>query len=322
MKVTPPRALIVGAAGQDGRLLAAALAADGAAVHGIVRGQPPLDDRAALARVVAAFAPTQVYYLAAHHHSAEDRAATNDLGPLVEASVATHVTGFANMLDAVERHAPAARVFYAASSHVFGVPPTSPQDERTPFAPRCVYGLTKVAGIELARVYRTTRGVAVSAGILYNHESPLRRPGFLSQKLVRGAVSVAAGEAREVVVGNLAATVDWSWAEDTVRAMRAILDAPEPGEFVVASGRAHTVADFARHAFAAVGLDWRDHVRQSGDVVAKPHVTLIGDPTRLRSVTGWRPTLDFEGMVTALVRAELARTGFEPQVARAAGERR
>lgn len=320
--MTAARALIVGAAGQDGRLLAASLAADGVAVRGITRGQPPLEDRAALAQLVAAFGPTQVYYLAAHHHSAEDRGATTDLGPLVEASVATHVTGFANVLDAVERHAPRARVFYAASSHVFGAPSVSPQDERTPFAPRCVYGLTKVAGIEIARLYRTTRGVAASAGILYNHESPLRRPGFLSQKLVRGAVAVAAGELEEVVVGNLAATVDWSWAEDTVRAMRSILAAPEAGEYVVATGRAHTVADFASHAFAAVGLDWRDHVRQSGDVVAKPHVTLLGDSTRLRTATGWRPSLDFQGMVTALVQAEVARTGLATQVARAAGEQR
>jgi len=281
--------VVVGAAGQDGRILReqlpGALALD--------RGDVDLLDRAAVrARFEGA---ATVYYLAAHHHSSED--APEDAPELLAKSLDVHVTGFVHVLDA----APRARVFYAASSHVFGRPLAPTQNEATPRNPINVYGMTKSLGIDVARFYRA-RGQHVSTGILYNHESPYRRGSFVSTRLVEGARAAARGERTPLPIGALTAVVDWGWAPDYTEAMQRIVAQPEPDDWVVATGEPHTVADFARAAFAAVGLDWTAHVAERPGLVRKPSVPLVGDATKLRTQTGWQPTVGFEAMVARLVR--------------------
>jgi GDPmannose 4,6-dehydratase len=140
------------------------------------------------------------------------------------------------------------------------------------------------------------RGLFVSCGILYNHESRYRPVGFLSQK-----IATAARNRGRIRIGRLDATVDWGWADDTVRAMRAILAADAPDDFVVATGVPHTVRDFVDVAFRAVGLDWRDYVEEDERVLHKEQATLIGNATKLRTVTGWKPSVSFEEMVARLV---------------------
>jgi GDPmannose 4,6-dehydratase len=298
------RVVVVGSEGQDGSILRDQLRGT-AAVIGIDRGTVRAEDATwtssvdildypSISALVRSFSPDELYYLAAHHHSAED--APEPMPALVRASLDVHVVGWTNVLEAIATLAPECRAFYASSSHVFGAPSSSVQDEETPLAPIGVYGLTKVAGMNVARIYRQ-RGVFAACGILFNHESARRPAGFLSQRITSAARSKS-----RVRLGQLDAIVDWSWADDTVRAMRAILSHDVPDDFVVATGISHTVRDFAHAAYAAVGLDSRSYVDQDESVLRKKNATLVGNSKKLRTATGWRPSVTFEEMVVKLVR--------------------
>ncbi len=319
------RALIVGSAGQDGRILSEQLREGGRDVIGLDRGVLTSTDaslalpasvdlgvRADVEALIAAAMPDEIYYLAAFHHSSEDAFET-DLADLFRQSVAVHVDGWVNVLEAARTRSPRTRLFYAASSHVFGSPAEPVQNEATPFAPEGAYGITKAAGVGIARFFRA-RGLHVSCGILYNHESPLRPARFVSQRIAIGAVTAAAaaraGKPYTLELGSLSATVDWSWAADTTDAMSRIVRAPAPDDYVVASGIPHTVGDFCDAAFRAVGLDYRSYVTERPGRVTKRLAPLVGDAQKLRSATGWAPTVSFEEMVRRLV--EAARPEIEP----------
>lgn len=309
------RALILGNAGQDGTYLSERLSADGVAVRGVDRDTvPPVDllDSAAVRALVADAQPDAVFFLPAYHHSSED--AHGALGAEVLQSQALHVTAWVHLLEALLAEAPGARAFYAASSHVFGEPPTPTQDEDTPFAPRTPYAITKAAGVQVGRLYRE-RGLHVSSGILFNHESPRRARRFVSQRIVHGAVAAAGAvaEGRDYVLelGNLSAVVDWGYAPDTVDAMVRIVGLEAPGDFVVATGVPHTPADLCRVAFDAVGLDWRRHVVERPGRVTRQVPPLVGNAKRLRLATGWAPSVTFEDMVRLMV-AEARRTENGP----------
>jgi GDPmannose 4,6-dehydratase len=291
------RAAVIGCAGQDGRILIDRLTRDGADVTGIDVGAVDLALPEAADAWVARVKPTELYYLAAHHHASEEL--RNDAVEL-RACLNVHVTSFVNVLDALRRHAPRCRTFYAGSSHMFGQPTTPAQSETTPFAPRSPYAITKVAGAHVAALYRET-GAHVSVGILYNHESPLRGPHFVSQRIVRGARHAAQDPAYKLALGNLSAVVDWGWAADFVDAMIRIVEQPDPDDYVVATGVPHTVQDFVSTAFECLGLNWRDHVVEDAKLVKSSQNALVGDATKLRDRTGWKPTITFEEMVKKLV---------------------
>lgn len=301
------RALVVGSAGQDGSYLVEQLAARGVEVRGVDRHTVPacdILDASAVKALVADLRPDAVFFLAAHHHSSEDVAGA--LGAEVLQAQAIHVTAWVHLLDALVAHAPAARAFYAASSHVFGEPPTPMQDESTPFAPRSPYAVTKAAGVEVGRLYRA-KGLHVSSGILFNHESPRRPSRFVSQRIAQGAVAaaraVAEGKPFTLELGNLSAVVDWGYAPDFTEAMARIVEHEQPDDYVVATGEPHTPADFCRVAFEAVGLDWRQHVVERPGRVTRQVPPLVGDAKRLRRATGWSPSVSFETMVRLLVAA-------------------
>ncbi|MEK7234267.1 MAG: GDP-mannose 4,6-dehydratase [Elusimicrobiota bacterium] len=308
------KALVIGCDGQDGHLLTKSLEKDGWGVVGVARkslrgtipSAPPVDicDAAAVAALVKECRPDEIYHLAAVHHSSEH--APCDPLELFRDSYAIHVLSLVHFLDAMRRHAPSARLFYAASSHIFGLPPMPIQDETTPINPRNVYGVTKASGLFACRLYRCEHSLFVSAGILYNHESPLRGPGFISRKIALGAAAAKRGSCEKLVLGNLSAEADWGYAPDYVEAMRAILEQPRPDDFVVATGERRTVRDFAAAAFSELGLDWRDHVVEDVGVLTKPHVPLVGDASKLRRTTGWRPRTDFPSMIRTLLQAETA----------------
>lgn len=308
-------AVVVGSEGQDGRLLFDSLKARGLRLAGLGRGRArgvkgalrPVDVLAPrqVEAFIGRFKPDEVYFLAAFHHSAED--APLDPIELFRRSSDIHLRALVHFLEAISRRRPSCRLFYASSSHVFGASSRKPLDESAPLRPADVYGLTKAAGMLACRYYRQQRGVFASTGIFFNHESALRRPGFVSRKIVQGAVAIKRGRARELVLGDLSARVDWGYAPDYVEAMQAILRHERPDDFVVASGRTHSVKDFAAAAFSELGLNWKDWVRTDPLLLTKKRVALLGDPGKLRRRTGWRPRTSFEGMVRALVRAELAR---------------
>jgi GDPmannose 4,6-dehydratase len=305
-------ALIIGSHGQDGSYLYESLTRQEYRVLGIdvttVRAsfpEPPLpvdiQDPTALAALIRGFVPDEVYYLAAFHHSSED-ALTDDAG-LFRTSFAVHVTALVHVLEALKHHAPQARLFYAASSHVFGAPAITPQDETTPIAPICVYGITKAAGLQVCRFYRRQHGLFTSVGILYNHESPRRSIKFVSQKIVSAAIAIKNGTQRNLMLGDLAAQIDWGYAPDYVEAMQRMLQLQTPDDFVVASGALHTVRDFVEGVFRELDLDWKQYVVEDAQVVRKQAKrNLQGQAAKLQAATGWHPTTSFAQMIKLMVR--------------------
>lgn len=305
------KVIVVGSRGQDGTLLCRQLADRQCDVTEVARNLAvpaigkPLDilDADAVAGLISASDPDEIYYLAAHHQSAEEKVAGE--AALFRESLNVNVTGLVNFLDAARLHAPRCRIFYAASSHVFGTPGISPQDESTPFNPENVYGIAKTAGIHACRYFRRQHGLFAATGILFNHESILRDAKFLSRKVAVAVARIRQGKADTLVLGNLDARVDWGYAPDYVDAMQRILAAASPGDFIVATGETHSVRELAEKAFAHVGLDYRQYVKSDSSLVDLSRPALAGNSTRLRNSTGWTPTKSFDDMIVELVEHEL-----------------
>ena len=311
-----PKALVIGCNGQDGTLLCALLHKKGATVFGLDRARgdgtqsfvrfSALDicDLARVNDLLAEARPDQVYYLAAYHHSAEQQ---KPPGEVVARSLQVNTLGLNNVLSAIaDSPSPRARVFYAASSRVFGEPAEDVQQESTQMAPVCAYGISKAAGVHLCRYYRRQHSVYVSTGILFNHESPLRPAHFVTKKIVRAAVRIRSGLEHELVLGNLDAQVDWGWAPDYVEAMHAILQLDCADDFVLATGVLHSVREILEIAFSAVGLNWREHVVERSGVIEGRRMVrpLCGSAAKLQAATGWQPRVSFEEMVRIMVTAE------------------
>src|SRR5215212_8761874 len=305
-------ALITGITGQDGFYLANLLRGEGDEVWGLtrrgtlppdlafVRSTPPGDvrDQASIERAIKVTAPNEIYHLAAQSSVAESWSDSTHTGEVTG-------LGTARLLDAVGQIAPKARIFLASSSEIFGLPDSAPQNESTPIRPVSPYGAAKAYSHHLASVYRR-HGLYVAAGILYNHESPRRPESFVTRKITKGAVSIARGNQSELRLGNLEARRDWGFAGDYVRAMHLMLQQPEPGDYVVATGQTHSVRDFCEAAFARVGLDYQAYV-VSDPAYWRPAepIPLVGDFSRAQNTIGWAPSVSFDGLVNLLVAADL-----------------
>jgi GDPmannose 4,6-dehydratase len=306
-------AIIVGAAGQDGQLLQASLKSKGYSVVGITRSQvlPPapaipqtfsIADYKQVCGLVESLQPAQIYYLAAHHHSSENRPVNNL--DLLRKSFEIHAFYLANFLHAIKDVSPKSKLFYASSSLIFGMPTVDVQDENTSFSPRTNYGLSKLAGMYLCRQY-VEAGIFAATGILYNHESHLRSDHFISKRILSAAMAACRGESATLRVGMLDACVDWGYAPDFVEAMQRILALGQPDEFVVATGVPHTVREFSALAFGSIGLDYGKFVREDASLLKDRPARLIGNSRKLTSLTGWRPSVSFEEMIHLLMtRAE------------------
>ncbi len=308
-----PRAIIIGATGQDGTLLYRLLEEKNYELVGIGRnrtfsntaawndcGQVDIGNFAKVRALVRSVQPDEVYHLAAIHHSSEDPVA--EQVSLLEQSYQVNVHSLMNFLEAIHQVSPASRLFYAASSHIFGTPETIPQDETTEINPVSIYGITKASGLYLCRAYRKIHNVFGSVGILYNHESRLRGEQFVSRKIVDGAVRCNHDPTHRVIVGDLSSIVDWGYAPDYVAAMHKILALDKPDDFIIATGEQHTVREFAEIAFATFGLDWRDFVEEHREIITRPGNPFIGNPEKLVQKTGWKRSVDFQDMVRALVK--------------------
>lgn len=304
-------ALITGALGQDGRYLTRLLLADGVRVVGGVRDParaalPDVEltawDMAStemMADTIARIRPREIYNLAAFSSGAgmwDDPVATGDVNGL----------SVARLLEAVRRTDPTIRVVQAGSSEMFGRAVVSPQDEETPFRPRSPYGAAKVFAHHTVEHYRERHGLFACSAILYNHESPLRRPEFVTRKITRAAARISLGLERGMMVGDLSARRDWGFAGDTARAMMLMTRVEAPDDYVIATGITHSVEDLCRIAFARVQLDWRSHVREdAGSARALEAVPLVGDARHARERLGWRPETDFTQLIHMMVDADL-----------------
>jgi GDPmannose 4,6-dehydratase len=190
---------------------------------------------------------------------------------------------------------------------MFGIPRETPQREDTPIAPITPYGAGKAFAHFLTGAFRRHYGLHASSAILFNHESVRRPDHFLSRKVSRGAAAISLGLGQELRLGDLSARRDWGFAGDYVRAMWLMLQADEPDDYVVATGEAHTVEEFAAAAFEHVGLDWREHVRYDEEFArgAGDSPLLVGDPTKIRERLGWEPEVRFDDLVKMLVDADV-----------------
>lgn len=310
-----PRAIIVGATGQDGTLLYQLLEEKKYQLFGIGRSRiitntdtwrdtdsVNIGDYQQVTAIVKKIQPDEIYHLAAIHHSSQDP--EPDPLSLFYQSYNVNVLSLFYFLEAIRLHSPKTRFFYAASSHLFGNPVTVPQNETTLINPLTIYGITKAFGLYLCRVYRSTHKVFASVGILYNHESWLRGEEFVSRKIVQGVIRCKADPNQRLILGDLWGEVDWGFAPDYVDAIQKILSLDEPDDYVIASGEKHSVEEFVRIAFEAVGLDWREFVEEQREIITRPSALLIGNPDKLIRKTGWRRSLDFSGMVQTLVKKE------------------
>ena len=311
-------ALITGITGQDGGYLAQLLHARGYRVIGVSRRttanardslpagvadielvSADLLDQASLCSIVDQVQPDEVYNLAA-----QTFVPASWKQPLLTAEVTA--LGLARLLEAVRLLCPAARVFQASSSEMFGLATNSPQDEETPFHPRSPYGTSKLYAHWLATNYRESYGLFVASGIMFNHESPRRGAEFVTRKITRAVARIAHGLESTLVLGNLEARRDWGYAPDFTVAMHAMLQTQEPHDLVIATGASHSVREFCETAFSIAGLDWRRHVTVDPALFRPAEVeSLVGDASKAAKLLGWRPTLTFEELVHEMVQADL-----------------
>ena len=308
------RALVTGAAGQDGTLLCALLAERGHEVVGLGRnassGSPAAHVRMLrcdvtqadlIDSVVSDFQPEMIFHLAAAHHSSEETGSV----ALDQAMVATNFHALEIIVAAIMKRQPSCRVFMAGSSQMYQ--PTGGRtvvDETTPMRPSSFYGFTKSWARQLIEHYRTQRGVHAGMGILFNHESPLRAPKFVTRKITMAAAWAALGEPPNLHLRDIASESDWSSALDVVEGMLLAASAPEPGDFVFASGVAHRVEDVLEAAFGAVDLNWREFT--TFDIPpGQRRGCLVGKATRARERLGWSPKIGFREMIAGMVRSDL-----------------
>ena len=316
------RALITGVNGQDGSYLAELLLASGYEVHGMVRRDAledpahrltnirafqrdihlhtgSLDNHQGIRGIVASVRPDECYHLASSSfvsYNFEDESSI----------VANNFNATHSLLSSIRESAPECRVYFAGSSEMFGSVKSSPQSEATPFNPRSVYGISKLAAFHLARNYREHHKMFVAAGILYNHESPRRGHQFVTRKISSAVAKIKLGLANRLELGNLEARRDWGYAPDYVKAMHAMLQRSEPVDRVVATGVTHSVKDFLRVAFAVVDLDFERYVSINPEYFRPSEaVPLCGNASLARRDLAWAPSRSFEDVVTEMVLTDM-----------------
>ena len=316
------RALITGITGQDGSYLTELLLSKGYEVHGIVRRmalEDPLhrlwrlrhvlekitlhaasmESYPSLFNVIEAIEPDECYHLAAQSfvsYSFEDEFST----------INTNINGTHYLLSSIKRKAPHCRFYFAASSETFGKVRETPQDENTPFHPRSPYGISKVAGFELTRNYREAYNLHASCGILFNHESPRRGHEFVTRKITSHAALIKLGKEKRIKLGNIKAKRDWGHARDYVQAMWLMLQQEKPDDYVIATGKCHTVEDFLERSFSLLGLDYQQFLDIDPTLYRPSEVmTLMGNYSKAQKVLGWQPTIPFEELIREMVEKDL-----------------
>jgi GDPmannose 4,6-dehydratase len=311
-------ALITGITGQDGSYLAELLLENGYRVVGMQRRtstetvgrvahlldqielvQGDLLDQLSLIDLMQRYQPDEVYNLAA-----QSFVPTSWQQPVLTGEFTA--IGVTRVLEAIRLCKPDARVYQASSSEMFGKVQAVPQNESTPFYPRSPYGISKLYGHWIAINYRESYDLFACSGILFNHESPRRGIEFVTRKISNGVARIKLGLADRLALGNLQAERDWGYAPDYVKAMWMMLQQDEPDDFVVATGRTHTVQRFCELAFDAVGLNWQSYVEVDERYLRPAEVDLlVGDASKARAQLGWQPSVTFEQMVEIMVDADI-----------------
>ncbi len=320
-----PKALITGITGQDGSYLEELLLSKGYEVHGIKRRSSSfntgridhifpdlherdvhlflhfadLGDSTSLIKLLLRIQPDEIYHLGAQSHvrvSFDIPEYTGDVTAL----------GTTRLLEAVRESGIKTKFYNAASSEMFGNAPEVPQRETTPFRPRSPYACAKVYSYWMTVNYREGCGLFACNGILFNHESPRRGETFVSRKITRTIARILQGLQDKLYLGNLEAKRDWGYAPEYVESMWAMLQQPEPDDYVIATGETHSVLEFVECAFDCAGLDWRKHVEIDPRYFRRTEVDVLqGDATKAQEKLGWEPRVKFEELVKLMVDADI-----------------
>ena len=318
-----PVALITGITGQDGSYLTELLLEKGYSVHGIVRRSSSmnrwridhlvkdeniygkslflhyadLSDDASLRRILSKVNPDEVYHLAGQSHVS----LSFEIPELTTHEIANATL---KLLEICRDQAVPPKIYLAGSSEIFGHAQESIQTEETQFNPTSPYGVCKAFCVQMGKVYRSGYGMHVSNGILYNHESPRRGENFVTQKIVRGAASIAQGKSEFLELGNLDIERDWGYAPDYVLGMWMMLQQEQADDYILATRKTHKLSDFLQLSFEYFGLGHQEHIRINPKFV-RPNepVQLCGDSSKAQNVLGWKPSVSFEKMVHEMCEA-------------------
>jgi len=316
-------ALITGITGQDGSYLAELLLSKGYEVHGIVRRvaledethrlwrirkilkdinlhSGSLESYASTFNIILKTKPNEVYHLAAQSYvgySFEDEFSTLNI----------NINGTHYLLSAVkELAASKVKFYFAGSSEMFGKVITVPQNEKTPFNPRSSYGISKVSGYYLVKNYREAYKLHASNGILFNHESERRGFEFVTRKISHGVAKIKKGSKEKLKLGNINAKRDWGHAKDYVEAMWLMLQQETSSDYVIGTGKQHTVEDFAKKAFNHANLNYKDHIVIDKNLIRPAEVdTLKADYSKAKKILNWEPKISFDELVSGMVENDL-----------------
>ena len=316
------RALITGITGQDGSYLAEFLLKKGYEVHGMVRRVASedkthrfwrlrkfldklhihagsLESYASMIKIITKVKPHELYHLGAQSYI--DYAFKDEFS-----TVNTNINGTHYLLSAIKEFSPKTRFYFAGTSEMFGKVRETPQNEKTPFYPRSVYGISKVAGFDLTRNYREAYNLFCCSGILFNHESPRRGFEFVTRKITHAVARIKFGIQKDLKLGNMDAKRDWGHAKDHVEAMWLMLNQKKPTDYVVSTGKHYTVRDFTKLAFKLVNLDYKKYVKVDKKLYRPAEVeTLLGNCRKIKKELKWEPKYDFKSLVEDMVKADL-----------------
>ena len=314
------KALITGITGQDGSYLAEFLLEKGYRVAGIVRRsstesferidhiknkvelkQADLLDQLSIIDAIKEFEPDEIYNLAA-----QSFVPTSWTQPILTGEFTA--LGVTRMLEAIRHISKNIKFYQASSSEMFGKVQQIPQNEKTPFYPRSPYGVAKVYGHLITVNYRESYNIFACSGILFNHESPRRGREFVTRKVTEGEVKIKLGLAKELRLGNFEAKRDWGYAKDYVRAMWLMLQQKEPSDYVIATGKEHSVQELVKIAFGHLGLKWKDYVVIDPALIRPAEVDhLVGDYSKAKKELGWEPHVSFQELIEMMVEADMER---------------
>lgn len=320
-------AFITGITGQDGSYLTELLLEQGYTIHGLIHRPDRLaashlapllrdeavigkrlflhngsfEDSTHLRRIIVRAKPTEFYHLAGQ---SSPRISLE----MPESTMESVGMGTLRILEILRDLDTPPRFLYASSSEVFGTPVQTPQTEETPMNPATPYGAAKALSQHMARIYRNAYGLQTCSAILYNHESPRRGAGFVTMKVARAVAAIKLGRQQGLTLGSLAGMRDWGWAPDYVRAMHLMLQQSSVDDFILATGKLHTVEQLVEFAFASADLDWRDHVRFDEALLTSVEpLAPCGDPSKARQLLGWESAVTLQEIMRRMVEAELER---------------
>ena len=319
----PKKILISGISGQDGSYLSEYLLSLGHEVYGIIRRSSvpehqesriahlndkietfygDLLDAGSLEKIMSIVMPDEIYHLGAQSHV---RVSVD----IPQFTCQVNAIGTLNMLEAYRKICPNARYYQASSSEMFGnsVDSDNFQRENTKMAPVSPYGVSKVFGYNMVRHYRIAHNLFACNGILFNHESPLRRgSNFVTTKIVDGAIKIKLGLQEKLELGNLDSYRDWGYSGDYVKAMHMIVNHDKPDDFVVATGQTHSVREWCDLVFSKLGLDYKDHVIQNEKFLRPQELDYLrGDSTKIKETLGWEPEHSFDWLLTEMVKQRM-----------------